>query len=185
MITLSTVFASASDVFAHADVFAAMGLLLGFISGAMPNRRAILLGSAACAACFSLHYLRLGALTGSAMCILSVLQSLAAARSGDRRPVWFAPFFAASASLVLALTAATWSGWPSACAGIGALLALRARMQTEATAMRLTFFCASLAWAGHNLLVGSPFALTCDLLTLGGLSVALLRAGRTKSLITA
>lgn len=176
-----------NSVFAHVDVFAAVGLVLGFVSGAMPDRRSILLGSAACATCFGLHYLHLGATTGAAMCALSVAQSLTAAGYGGRaeRPAWFAPFFAASASLVLGLTVVTWAGWPSACAGIGALFALRARLQGEARAMRLHFLGASLAWAGHNLLVGSPFALTCDLLTLTGLVVALARTGRPKSMITA
>jgi hypothetical protein len=183
----STISDLLNSVLAHIDLFAALGLVLGFVSGAMPDRRSILLGSAACATCFSLHYLRLGALTGSAMCVLSVAQSLAAAGFGaqERRPVWFAPFFAASASLVLGLTALTWAGWPSACAGIGALFALRARLQVEARSMRLHFLGASLAWAGHNILVGSPFALTCDILTLTGLVVALVRTGRPASLAAA
>ena len=42
--------------------------------------------------------------------------------------------------------------------------------------MRLLFLGASLCWAGHNLLVGSVFGLTCDLLTIFGLGIALLRA---------
>ncbi len=176
-----------NSVIDHVDVFAATGLILGFISGAMPDRRSILLASAACSACFGLHFLHLGALTGAAMCALSVAQSLAAATFGgqERRPAWFVPFFAASASLVLGLTAATWAGWPSACAGIGALFALRARLQVDARAMRLHFLGASLAWAGHNSLVGSPFALTCDCLTLTGLVIALARSGRPRPLFAA
>jgi hypothetical protein len=171
----------------HVDVFAATGLILGFISGAMPDRRSILLGSAACSACFGLHFLHLGALTGAAMSALSVAQSLAAAAFGgqERRPTWFMPFFAASASLVLGLTAATWAGWPSACAGIGALFALRARLQRDERTMRLHFLGASLAWAGHNSLVASPFALACDCLTLTGLVIALARSGRPRALIAA
>jgi hypothetical protein len=42
--------------------------------------------------------------------------------------------------------------------------------------MRLLFLGASLCWAGHNLLVGSVFGLTCDLLTILGLGIALWRA---------
>ncbi|MDP4022963.1 YgjV family protein [Methylobacterium sp. NEAU 140] len=165
-------------VIGRIDIFGALGLVLGFVSGVMPGRVAILVASAACSTCFGLHFLRLGAGTGAAMCALSVAQSLAAARFGgrDRRPAWFAPFFGGCLCLVLGLTAATWSGWPSACAGTGALLAMRARLQPEAGAMRASFLAASLAWAGHNLLVGSAFGLTCDLLTLSGLLLAMGRA---------
>ena len=42
--------------------------------------------------------------------------------------------------------------------------------------MRQLFLGASLCWAGHNLLVGSVFGLTCDVLTILGLVIALLRA---------
>ena len=181
MISLDTVFALSGLVLERLDIFGALGLVLGFAAGLMPHRAAILVASAACSACFALHFLRLGALTGSAMCAVSVLQSLAAARFGDpaRRPAWFAPFFAGSVCVVLGTTAATWAGWPSACAGIGALLAMRARLQGEPDAMRRSFLGASLAWAGHNLLVGSAFGLTCDLLTLSGLVLAMARAGRS------
>jgi hypothetical protein len=173
-----TVLALAETVSGHLDIFGALGLLLGFAAGMMPRREAILLASAACAASFALHFLRLGAHTGTAMCVISVAQSLAAARFGGRarRPAWFAPFFGLGFVAVLGLTAATWNGWPSACAGIGALLATRARLQTEAGAMRRLFLGASLAWAGHNLLVGSAFGLTCDLLTISGLLVAMGRS---------
>ncbi len=162
------------------DVLGALGLCLGFLSGVMRTRMRILYASAACATCFGLDYLHLGATTGATMCALSVMQSLASARFGGtpRRPAWFAPFFAASAVAVLALTAATWAGWPSACAGIGALCAIRARFQADADAMRLNFIGASTAWAGHNILVASPFALACDLVTLAGLFLALYRGER-------
>ena len=187
MTVIDTVLALSGAVLGRLDIFGALGLVLGFVAGVMPHRAAILVASAACAACFGLHYLRLEAATGAAMCVVSALQSLAAARFGGRarRPAWFAPLFAASLCLVLGLTAATWNGWPSACAGIGALLAMRARLQAEAGAMRRNFLGASLAWAGHNLLVGSAFGLTCDLLTLSGLVVAMGRAGRGRPLAAA
>ena len=178
-----TVFDQMISLSGQVDILGALGLCLGFLSGAMGKRTRILYASAACATCFGLDYLRLGASTGAAMCALSVMQSLASARFGacPHRPAWFAPFFAASAVAVLALTAATWSGWPSACAGIGALCAIRARFQSEAEAMRLNFIGASLAWAGHNILVASPFALACDLVTLAGLFLALLRGERGRA----
>ncbi len=81
---------------------------------------------------------------------------------------------------VLILTAATWSGWPSAFAGIGALCAIRARFQADAEAMRWNFVGASLAWAGHNILVASPFAWPA-IFTLAGLFLALRRGKRRGS----
>ncbi|WP_342109218.1 YgjV family protein [Methylobacterium sp. SI9] len=51
-----------------------------------------------------------------------------------------------------------------------------ARLHAAPQPMRLLFLGASLCWAGHNLLVGSAFGLTCDLLTIFGLAIALLRA---------
>ena len=47
--------------------------------------------------------------------------------------------------------------------------------------MRQLFLGASLCWAGHNLLVGSVFGLTCDVLTICGLAIALLRAVQTRA----
>ncbi|MCJ2072527.1 YgjV family protein [Methylobacterium sp. J-030] len=163
---------------AHLDLFGSLGLCLGFTAGMMPRRDRILLASAACAAAFGVHYLTLGALTGAAMCAISVLQSLVALTCLGRpgRSGWVPPLFAASTLAAAGLTVATWTGWPSACAALGTLLATGARLRTAPQPMRLLFLGASLCWAGHNLLVGSVFGLTCDLLTISGLGIALLRA---------
>nr|WP_132254234.1 YgjV family protein [Methylobacterium segetis] len=171
-----------SAVGSHLDIFGALGLALGFAAGMMPRRSLILCVSAACAATFGLHYWHIGAVTGMAMCSISVVQSLVSARfigPGSRR-AWVVPVFGASSLVAASLTLATWSGWASACAGVGALLASAARLQADAQTMRRLFVAASLCWAAHNLLVGSVFGLTCDLLTISGLVVALRRrAGRT------
>lgn len=161
----------------HLDLFGTGGLLLGFAAGLMPGRRGMLLASAACAACFGLHYLHLGALTGAAMCAIAVLQTLVSAYAigPGWRAAWVVPLFAGSSLAAAATMLATWSGWPSACAGLGTLLATGARLQGEAGTMRRLFVGASLCWALHNGLVGSVFGLTCDLLTLTGLGIALLR----------
>ncbi len=162
----------------HLDLFGSLGLILGFTAGVMPRRTWILAASAACAACFGAHYLTLGALTGTAMCAISVLQSLVSLRcvGAPGRGGWVPPVFAASTLAAACLTMATWNGWPSACAAAGALLATGARLQAAPQAMRQLFLGASLCWAGHNLLVGSVFGLTCDVLTILGLAIALLRA---------
>ena len=162
----------------HLDLFGSLGLILGFTAGVMPRRTWILAASAACAACFGAHYLTLGALTGTAMCAISVLQSLVSLRcvGAPGRSGWIPPVFAASTLAAACLTAATWNGWPSACAATGSLLATGARLQAAPQTMRHLFLGASLCWAGHNLLVGSVFGLTCDVLTILGLVIALLRA---------
>lgn len=163
----------------HLDLFGSLGLCLGFLSGMMPRRSTILLMSAACSGCFALHYTRLGAETGMAMCLISVMQSLVAARwiGADARAAWVVPLFAGSSLVAASLTLATWNGWPSACAGLGSLLATAARLQTNAQSMRRFFLGASSCWMIHNTLVGSVFGLTCDLLTVSALLLALLRGG--------
>ncbi|MCK2054449.1 YgjV family protein [Methylobacterium sp. 37f] len=161
----------------HLDLFGTLGLLLGFIAGIMPHRHGMLLASAACAACFGLHYLHLGALTGTAMCGIALLQNLVSVQAvrPTGRAAWVAPLFAATTLMAASLTVITWNGWPSACAGLGTLLATAARLQGDPQAMRRFFVGASLCWAGHNLLVSSVFGLTCDLLTLSGLGLSLAR----------
>jgi hypothetical protein len=163
---------------AHLDLFGSLGLTLGFTAGVMPRRDWILVASAACTACFGAHYLSLGALTGTAMCAISVMQSLVSLRcvGSPARSGWVPPLFAASTLAAAGLTVATWNGWPSACAALGTLLATGARLHEAPQPMRLLFLGASLCWAGHNLIVGSVFGLTCDVLTILGLVIALLRA---------
>ena len=149
----------------------------------MPRRSLILVTSATCSACFALHFLQLGAQTGTAMCLVSVMQSVVAARwigAASRAP-WVAPLFVASSLVAMGLTLATWNGWPSACAGLGSLLATTARLQADPQAMRRFFLGSSSCWALHNTLVGSVFGLTCDLLTLTALVIALVRGGSARS----
>lgn len=169
-------------VLPHLDIFGGLGLCLGFASGLMPRRDLILVTAAACSICFALHFCRVGAYTGTAMCGVSVMQSLLAAYAigDDERPAWIVPLFTGSSIAAAGLTLATWNGWPSACAGIGALLATFARLQPDPQAMRRLFFGASSCWAAHNLLVGSIFGLTCDCLTLSALAIALMRGSRTR-----
>ena len=178
MIAADTVFAWYDLAGTHLDIFGSLGLTLGFLAGLMPRRPWMLAGSAACAACFGAHYLKLGALTGAAMCAVAVVQSLVSLTclGALSRTGWVHPLFAATTLLAAWLTITTWNGTPSACAAVGTLLATAARLQAAPQTMRLLFLGASLCWAGHNLLVGSVFGLTCDLLTLLGLGIALWRA---------
>ena len=75
----------------HLDLFGTLGLLLGFAAGIMPHRGGMLLASAGCATAFGLHYLHLGALTGTAMCAIALVQNLVSARAsrlGAAPPGW-------------------------------------------------------------------------------------------------
>ena len=159
------------------DLFGLLGICFGFATGLMPQRRLILLTSAACGLCFSAHFLRLGSSTGMAMNLISVAQSLVAARyiTASGRPAWLNGAFAAAFLLTIALTVSTWNGLPSAFACLAALLSTTARLQSSSQVLRLLLIGAGLFWASHNMLVGSVCGLTCDCLALLGLSVALLR----------
>lgn len=174
-----TVWCAAGD---GIDIFGLLGMILGFAAGVMPRRSWLLIAAAACATSFGLHYLHLGALTGATMCAIAVLQNLIAARliGPDGRAAWTAPLFAASSLAAACLILATWDGWPSACAGTGALLATAARLQARPQVMRRLFLGASACWAGHNILVGSAFGLTCDVMTILGLAIALARAAQPR-----
>lgn len=155
------------------DLFGLMGLLCGLATGLMPTRRLILLSSALCGVCFSLHFLRLGSTTGMAMNFIGVTQSLLAARYVTERgcPPWLGAAFGVTFLLATSLTLSTWNGWPSACAGLGTLVSTAARLQAAPQVMRGLLMGSSLCWAAHNLMVGSVCGLTCDGLRLTGFAL--------------
>src|ERR1700710_906434 len=109
---------------ANLDLFGLLGLSFGFAAGLMPKRRLILLSSAACSICFSVHFLRLGSPTGMAMNLIGVVHCLLAARfvTERARPSWLDAVFAASFLLAAVLTVATWNGLPSIFAGVATLV---------------------------------------------------------------
>jgi hypothetical protein len=162
---------------ANLDLFGLLGLSFGFITGLMPKRRLILLSSAACSICFSVHFLRLGSPTGMAMNLIGVVQCLLAAQfvTERARPAWLDVAFAASFLLAAVLTVATWNGLPSVFAGVATLVSTSARLQSAPQTMRLLLIGSGLGWASHNMLVGSVCGLTCDCLGLIGFTVAFLR----------
>ncbi|MBE7197069.1 MAG: YgjV family protein [Parafilimonas terrae] len=165
----------------HLDLFGLPGLAFGFATGLMPQRRLILLSSAACGLCFSVHFLRLGSPTGAAMNLIAVAQSLLAARfvTLHGRPPWLDAVFAGTFVLAVILTVATWTGLPSVFAGLAALVATTARLQASPQTMRLLLIGAALSWASHNILMGSVYGLTCDCLGLLGFTASYLRTRAT------
>ena len=161
----------------HLDLFGLLGLAFGFATGLMPQRRLILLSSAACGLCFSVHFFRLGSSTGTAMNLIAVAQSLLAARfvTVRGRPAWLDAVFAGTFVLAAILTLATWNGLSSVFAGLAALVATTARLQAAPQTMRLLLIGAALSWASHNILMGSVYGLTCDCLGLLGFTTSYLR----------
>ena len=161
------------------DLFGLLGLICGLATSLMPHRRLILLSSAVCSLCFSVHFLRLGSTTGMAMNLIGVTQCLLAVRfvTERGRPAWLSLAFTLTFLLAAGLTLSTWSGWPSAFAGIGTLVSTAARLQTSPQNMRGLLIGSALCWAGHNLIVGSVCGLTCDVLTLLGFAIAFARGG--------
>jgi hypothetical protein len=161
----------------HLDLFGLLGLGFGFLTGLMPHRGLILLSSAACSLCFSLHFYGLGSPTGMAMNLIGLVQSLLAARfvAADGRPAWLDAVFALTFLLAAALTVATWNGLPSIFAGIATLVSTAARLQSSSQTMRLLLIGSACGWASHNLLVGSVCGLTCDCLGIAGFIAAALR----------
>jgi vacuolar-type H+-ATPase subunit I/STV1 len=165
----------------HLDLFGLLGLAFGFATGLMPQRRLILLSSAACSLCFSAHFLRLGSPTGTAMNLLGVAQSLLAAGfvTARGRPAWLDAVFAGTFVLAALLTVATWNGLPSVLAGAATLVSTAARLQASPQTMRLLLIGAALGWASHNILMGSVYGLTCDCLGLLGFTTSYLRTRAT------
>jgi hypothetical protein len=159
------------------DAYGALGMAFGLATGLMPRRELILFASAAAGTCFAAHFYVLGSPTGTAMNLISVVQSLVAAclMSARQRPSWIGGFFAATLVAVLAITAWTWTGWPSAFAAAGTALATVARLQHAPQRMRQIFLAASLCWVCHNLVVGSICGLACDLLTVSAFAGTMLR----------
>lgn len=86
-------------------LFALLGLGLGFLSGPVPPRVLILLSSAACSLCFSLHSYDLGSPTGMGTTVIGLVQNLLATRFGTAagRPAWLAPVFALTCLLAATL----------------------------------------------------------------------------------
>jgi cytochrome c biogenesis protein CcdA len=101
------------------------------------SRRRILAVQVLSSVLFGLHYTLLGAHTATAMCIAGALQGVAATTLRNR---WARNgVFGATIAMGLAITAATWSGLPSALAQSGQLLSAMGRLQRHEQAIRLFF----------------------------------------------
>jgi hypothetical protein len=156
------------------NLFGAAGVALG-CSWALFSRRSVILAfQAGGALAFAVYMMMIGSPTGSLLCLVSLVQSLAAALLDQRsRPLGLV--YLLTSLVVVAATWLTWSGVASGFAALGGAFATAGRLQREPQAMRLVFLGCSAAWLGHNLLMLSPFGLVSDALTLSGLALGLWR----------
>jgi hypothetical protein len=160
-----------------ATMAGALGVAANCVWPLFGSRRRILAMQVLGSSLFGVHYLLLGAHTGAAMCVIGVLQGVAATtlrRGWARNSVFGATILAG-----LAITAMTWSGVVSVLAQGGQLLSAIGRMQRGQQAIRLVFLASEAFWTTHNTLVGSSWGLTSDAMAVAMLLVGLWR-GRTR-----
>ncbi|MCW2240705.1 YgjV family protein [Azospirillum canadense] len=161
-----------------ADLAGAVAFSLVALWPLLKGRRAMLLGQAASAVAFGVHYLLLKAHTGAAMTALSLIQGLSALPSGRSRVRTVV--FAATVPAMLGLVGLTWHGWSSVCAAAGLLLATAGRWQGTALGLRLGFFASGIAWICHDVITGSQYGLAADLFCMAALIIGALREHRQR-----
>ena len=118
------------------------------------------------AGAFALHFALIGAPTASAACLLSLMQLTVALVVRDR--VAKLALDGATLLALLLLTVATWHGILSGLAACGGASSFIARTQRSTTRMKIVFLVAAPFWLAHNLLIGAPFALAVDLVSVAG-----------------
>jgi hypothetical protein len=156
-----------------ASIAGALGVVTNGIWPLMRSRRRILAMQVLCSCLWALHYLFLGAHTAAAMCMAGAAQGVVCtslSRRWLRRTV-----YGATIAFSLAITAATWSGVPSALAQSGQLMSAFGRLQPGQQAIRLAFLGSEAFWVTHNLLVGSHWGLTADAMAVTTLLIGLWR----------
>lgn len=123
---------------------------------------------------FAAHFALLGALTASTACGLSLLQLAIAISTRDRHSRRLANGLVLIALILLTLV--TWHGPSSALVACGSVIGMLARCQTSTVKMKVAFVAAAPFWLAHNLIVGAPFPLAVDLISitmnLAGLFIA-------------
>ena len=156
------------------SLFGAAGVALGCSWAMFSRRSAILACQSGGALAFAVYLMMIGSETGSLLCLVSLVQSLAAALL-DQRVRTLGVVYVVTSLVVVAATWLTWSGLASGFAALGFAFATAGRLQRDPQAMRAVFFGSSTAWLGHNLLMLSAFGLVSDTLTLSSLALGLWR----------
>lgn len=119
---------------------------------------------------WSAHYMAMGAFTGSGLIFLGALRSYAFDKFRQHEGV-FIVFVVAFAIATLV----TWKDWTSIMALIGMLLATVAMWQENPRHIRLISLTIVPFWLTYNILNGTYFGATADLITLTSLVVAIVR----------
>lgn len=138
------------------------GVALNLAWPLLRGRRLMLWVQAVSGLCFLLHYALIGALTGSLMNGLALLQALAAIPLGTR-PGFRVAYLLTLPAIALGL-ALTWNGWPSVFASLGMAGISLGRYQTRILPFRVILLLTIPFWTGHNLLVHSLPGLLSDAL---------------------
>jgi hypothetical protein len=134
-----------------AEIFGLAGVVAGSSWGFLKDRRAILGIQAFATVMFGIHYGLLGAWSGAAMCVLTLVQAVASLPEQRNRATTI--LFWSTVPMIALLTVLTWNGMAMATLG---------RWQKDTFKLRWFFVLCSLGWAGHNTIVGSPFGLASD-----------------------
>ena len=158
---------------APATVAGALGVLANCAWPLQRERRVVLALQCAGSLMFGLHYLLLGAPTAAAMCVAGVVQGVSAATISGRK-LRLSIFFATIVAGV-SVTVTTFAGVTSVLAQTGSLLTATGRLQRGVQSIRWCFLAAEVFWTTHNLLVGSPWGLTSDSLSVTMLLIGLWR----------
>ncbi len=138
----------------------ALNVLWPFLRG----RTAMLWGQALGAFLFGLHYVLVGAYTGSIMATLAGLQAVLAIPLGTRPG--FRKIYLGMLPVIALGLALSWQGWPSVFASIAMAVTSIGRYQTEVLRFRALLLACVPFWTGHNLIVGSIPGLSSDALTI-------------------
>lgn len=161
---MSTVLHGVFDAASPAAIFGLLGVFVGAAWPLLARRGAMLAGQASGTALFAAHFALLGSVTGAVACLVALTQTAAAwhvRARGSRLAI------DGGCLVILGIVAVqNWRGWASFFAVAGAVLATFGRSELAPHRMRWWFLAGALTSAGHNTLVGSPFGLASDALTI-------------------
>lgn len=160
-----------------AEGLGVLAFSLSFVWPVVRGRRLLLGIQALASLLWAAHYVALGdgAYTGALMCLLGVVQSLTASVRTER---WAQVIFWLTLPALISFVLVSWAGPQSACAAGGLFVSALGRWETHPIRMRLLFLLSLVGWAGHNLIVGSVFALSADTLAFIGNGIGIYRERR-------